>query len=69
MDTLDKKSFEYQNRDFREFFDAAESSTVVGEDYVCYSYSLQRLRSYERGLEYARETSYAEGKAKGKAEG
>ncbi|MBD5385727.1 hypothetical protein HDR69_04805, partial [bacterium] len=54
---------------YENMFDAAESRQIAAEDVVLYSQSLERLRSYQAGVDYAAEQSWASGLEKGRAEG
>ena len=73
MENLDKNSAPYKEGGYEELFDAAESASIVGEEMVRYSESLDRLRSYQAGVDYASERSrlegIQEGIEKGKKEG
>ena len=69
MDKLDKNSEPYKSGGYENMFDAAESRQIAAEDVVLYSQSLERLRSYQAGVDYAAEQSWASGLEKGRAEG
>lgn len=69
MDKLDKNSEIYRSREYEEMFEAAETDNMVKEELVAYSESLQRMRDYQSGLDYARKESYDDGVSKGRAEG
>ena len=69
MDKLDKNSKPYKAGGYENMFDAAESRQIAAEDVVLYSQSLERLRSYQAGVDYAAEQSWASGLEKGRAEG
>ena len=69
MDKLDKNSKPYKAGGYENLFDAAESRKIASEDVVLYSQSLERLRSYQAGVDYAAEQSWASGLEKGRAEG
>ena len=65
MDKLDKNSEIYRSREYQDLFDAAETDSMVKEELVAYSESLQRMRDYQSGLDYARKESYDDGVSKG----
>ena len=69
MDKLDKNSEPYKSGGYENMFDAAESRQIAAEDVVLYSQSLERLRFYQAGVDYAAEQSWASGLEKGRAEG
>lgn len=69
MDKLDKNSKPYKAGGYENLFEAAESKKIAAEDVVLYSQSLERLRSYQAGVDYAAEQSWASGLEKGRAEG
>ncbi|MDE7421496.1 MAG: Rpn family recombination-promoting nuclease/putative transposase, partial [Muribaculaceae bacterium] len=48
-----------------DMFDAAEAYNMVNEELVAYSESLQRMRDYQSGLDYARKESFDDGVSKG----
>ena len=52
-----------------DLFRAAESADIVGEEMVRYSESLDRLRSYQAGVDYAAEKSRLEGIQEGMEKG
>ena len=66
MDKLDKNSKPYKAGGYENLFDAAESRKIASEDVVLYSQSLERLRSYQAGVDYAAEQSWASGLEKGR---
>ena len=68
MDKLDKNSEIYRSREYEDMFDAAETDNMVNEELVAYSESLQRMRDYQSGLDYARRESFDEGRAEGREE-
>ncbi|MBD5427680.1 MAG: hypothetical protein HDR38_09055, partial [Treponema sp.] len=55
----------YKEGGYEELFDAAESASIVGEEMVRYSESLDRLRSYQAGVDYSRLEGIQEGMEKG----
>ena len=61
MEKLDKNSVPYKDGGYDDLFRAAESADIVGEEMVRYSESLDRLRSYQAGVDYAAEKSRLEG--------
>lgn len=65
MENLDKNSAPYKEGGYEELFDAAESASIVGEEMVRYSESLDRLRSYQAGVDYSRLEGIQEGMEKG----
>lgn len=69
MENLDKNSAPYREGKYDELFRAAESERISAEDIVPYSQSLERLRSYQAGIEYAAEQSWYKGREKGRSEG
>lgn len=69
MDKLEKNSEAYKGKDYDDFFNAAETSSFVAEEAVAYSQSLERLKFAEDGINFARRSSYEEGKAAGHALG
>ena len=69
MDKLDKNSEIYKSREYQDMFDAAETDNMVNEELVAYSESLQRMRDYQSGLDYARKESFEDGVSKGIEEG
>lgn len=54
---------------YEELFRAAESDQIAAEDVVPYSQSVERLRAYQAGIDYATEQSWVSGVEKGRAEG
>lgn len=60
MENLNKESEAYKSGDFKEYFEAAETASMVNEDVVAYSQSLQKLRSIEAGVRYARQEAKEE---------
>lgn len=77
MENMDSTSLAYREGKYPEVFEAARSSRLRPADMVEYRKSLDRLRDYQRGLEYAvknarreaSEEARAEGLAEGRAEG
>lgn len=65
MDKLDKNSEIYKSKEYQDMFDAAETDNMVKEELVAYSESLQRMRDYQSGLDYARKESFEDGVSKG----
>ena len=68
MDKLDKNSEIYKSKEYKDMFDAAETQNMVEEELVAYSESLQRMRDYQSGLDYARKESFDDGVSKGREE-
>ena len=69
MEKLDKNSVPYKDGGYDDLFRAAESADIVGEEMVRYSESLDRLRSYQAGVDYAAEKSRLEGIQEGMEKG
>lgn len=69
MDKLEKDSKPYSESEFREFFEAAETSSMVSDEAVAYSQSLEKLNATEAGIRYAERTFYAKGREEGRLEG
>ncbi|MDE6005954.1 MAG: Rpn family recombination-promoting nuclease/putative transposase [Muribaculaceae bacterium] len=69
MENLDKNSAPYKDGKYEELFRAAESDQIAAEDVVPYSQSVERLRAYQAGIDYATEQSWVSGVEKGRAEG
>ena len=65
MDKMDKNSKPFKDGRYKELFDAAESSNIVGEEAVRYNQSLSHLREIENGFVY----QYEEGKKEGIEQG
>lgn len=65
MEQLDKDSAPYKEGKYYELFNAAESGQLAREDVVPYSQSLERLHSYQAGLDYATEMGREEGRMEG----
>ncbi|MDE6633366.1 MAG: Rpn family recombination-promoting nuclease/putative transposase [Muribaculaceae bacterium] len=65
MDKLEKSSEIYRSKEYQDMFDAAETHNMVNEELVAYSESLQRMRDYQSGLDYARKESFDDGVSKG----
>ncbi|MBD5328492.1 MAG: hypothetical protein HDS03_01155 [Bacteroides sp.] len=65
MDKLDKTSKPYLEGGYEKIFEAAESNRLVAEDVVLYSQSLDRIRAYQAGIDYAAEQSMEKGMEKG----
>ena len=61
MDKLDKTSKPYLEGGYEKIFEAAESNRLVAEDVVLYSQSLDRIRAYQDGIDYAAEQSMEKG--------
>lgn len=61
MDKLDKTSKPYLEGGYEKIFEAAESNRLVAEDVVLYSQSLDRIRAYQAGIDYAAEQSMEKG--------
>ena len=69
MDKLDKTSKPYLEGGYEKIFEAAESNRLVAEDVVLYSQSLDRIRAYQAGIDYAAEQSMEKGIEKGMEKG
>ena len=69
MDKMDKNSKAYTEGGFEEFFEAADSGNVVGEEFVTYSRSLAAMREVQAGLDYRYDQGVEKGKEIGIAEG
>lgn len=69
MERLDKTSEPYLDGHYDTLFDAAESSGIVADEVVLYSQSLERLQSYQAGVDYAAEQSLKSGVEIGRDEG
>lgn len=69
MDKLDKNSKPYLDGGYEAFFEAAESSGIVGEEAVRYSQSLSHLREVQAGLDYRYDEGVAVGEQRGIAIG
>lgn len=65
MDKLDKTSKPYLEGGYEKIFEAAESNRLVAEDVVLYSQSLDCIRAYQAGIDYAAEQSMEKGMEKG----
>lgn len=65
MDKLEKDSDAYKSQEYRDFFNAAETSAMVNEESVAYSQSLEKLQAFERGIKYAASQSYEKGLEEG----
>ncbi|MDE7413017.1 MAG: PD-(D/E)XK nuclease family transposase [Muribaculaceae bacterium] len=69
MDKMDKNSKPYIEGGYKEYFEAAESDNIVGEEAVAYSQSLEHLQEVQAGLDFRYDQGYAIGEQRGMAIG